>query len=443
MGPEKKGEMKRDGYIIEEITDWGNLQDSFDTVVRGCRRKQVTEGKWLIQHRDAFLLKVKEQIENAEIKLHPWHEKEINEGRKIRRIQVFCMKDRILINAVMSIVDKHVRPRLIRTTSSSIKGRGTHELKNYIQRDIAQDAQNMRYIYKCDIKKFYDNIPQQVIKDCNRKLFKDKRLLKILDLFTELMPNGISMGMRSSQGFGNILMNYAIDHVIKDQLKIKHYYRYCDDIVIACATKKECWQLRDKCHELMDNIGLKIKHSEAVFPLSEGIDFLGFVTYKNYSKLRKHIKQKAAQKLKKIKSRKRRQEIVAALYGMTKHCNSRNLIKKLNIMGDIKNFSDLGIKYCSADGKKQFDGQIVPVSRLKGKCIIIEDYETGIKTKHGENRTVVSFSYEDDRSTLYKFFTQSKYMLQALEQMAIKKTFPVRVTITECPSNGHTAYKFS
>ena len=437
--------MKREGYIIEEIIDWGNLQDSFDTVVRGSYRKRTREGKWLLKHRDAFLLDIKQQIENADIKFHPWHERIIKEGRKLRNIQVFCMKDRILINAVMSVVDRHVRPRLIRTTSSAIKGRGMHELKNYMQNDIKRDAENMRYIYKCDIKKFYDNIPQQVVKACNRKLFKDKRLLKILDIFTELMPTGISIGMRSSQGFGNILMNCVIDHVMKDQFKVKHYYRYCDDIMIACPTKKECWKLRNKCHELIERIGLEIKPSESVFPISEGIDFLGFVTYRNHSKLRKHIKKKSAKTLKKIKSGRRRREIISALYGMAKHCNSYHLLKKLSIMKEIKNFSDMNIKYCSTDGKKQFIGQTVSVSKLNGIPIILEDFETNVKTKHGDDRTVVSFRYdnEEDKETLFKFFTQSRYMLQALQQIEEQDGFPVRVTIVDCPSNGHSAYKFT
>jgi hypothetical protein len=45
--------MKRDGYIIEEIIDKQNLEDSFDEVIRGKLRKEIlVEGKWLIKHRE-------------------------------------------------------------------------------------------------------------------------------------------------------------------------------------------------------------------------------------------------------------------------------------------------------------------------------------------------------------------------------------------------------
>lgn len=140
--------MRREGYIIKEIVDWNNLEQSFDTVVRGTKRKESAEGRWLQRHRMQFIHQVRQQIITGEIRLHRWHSRTIEEGGKTRNIQVFCMKDRILINAVMSVVDKHVRPRLIRTTSSSIKGRGMHELKEYIARDIKEDPDNMQYFYK-------------------------------------------------------------------------------------------------------------------------------------------------------------------------------------------------------------------------------------------------------------------------------------------------------
>ena len=44
--------MRRDGHIIEEITAQENLEQAFDTVVRGTYRKSIREGRWLVQFRD-------------------------------------------------------------------------------------------------------------------------------------------------------------------------------------------------------------------------------------------------------------------------------------------------------------------------------------------------------------------------------------------------------
>ena len=62
--------MKRDGYIIEEIIDQQNLEDSFDEVIRGKLRKEIlVEGKWLIKHREKFLQSVREEILSGHISL--------------------------------------------------------------------------------------------------------------------------------------------------------------------------------------------------------------------------------------------------------------------------------------------------------------------------------------------------------------------------------------
>lgn len=152
--------MKRDGYIIEEIIDQKNLEDSFDTVVRGTERKNSVEGKWLIANREWFLAQVKQEIISGHLNLMPmhrtptdeelrnggFHTRDIWEAGKLRHIQVFCMAARIKVNAVMEVADRHIKRRFIRTTSSSIKGRGMHDLKAYIEDDLRKRG-NIRYWY--------------------------------------------------------------------------------------------------------------------------------------------------------------------------------------------------------------------------------------------------------------------------------------------------------
>lgn len=230
--------MKRDGYIIEEIIERANLESSFDTVVHGTKRKELKEGKWLLAHRESFLDDVAKEIASGHINVSNYHEKHIYEGNKWRDIQVFNMRTRIKINAVMSVVDKHLHRRYIRTTAASIKRRGMHDLKTYIEKDIQIYPKEMKYIYKFDIKKFYPTIQQDFVMYCIRRVFKDKRLISILEGFVRLLPNGLSMGLRSSQGLANLLLSLYLDHYLKDRYGIKHFYRYCDDGVIAAGSKR-------------------------------------------------------------------------------------------------------------------------------------------------------------------------------------------------------------
>lgn len=47
--------MRREGHIIEEIVEYGNMSDSFDQVLRGTKRKKSRQGRWLLAHRDEVI----------------------------------------------------------------------------------------------------------------------------------------------------------------------------------------------------------------------------------------------------------------------------------------------------------------------------------------------------------------------------------------------------
>lgn len=56
----------------------------------------------------------------------------IKEGPKEREIQILNYRDRIVVNAIMTILDDLLTRRMVYTTASSIKGRGTMYLKQVI-----------------------------------------------------------------------------------------------------------------------------------------------------------------------------------------------------------------------------------------------------------------------------------------------------------------------
>lgn len=348
--------MKRDANIIQEIVAQANLEESFDTVVRGTERKNLAEGKWLIAHREEFLAKVRQEVESGHIELGGFHLKHIKEAGKERNIQIFCMADRIKINAVMSVVDKHLHRRYIRTSGASIKGRGVQDLKKRIENDLRQHPDEIKYWYKFDIRKCYDTIKHDYVIEALHRVFKDARLLNILEQFVRLLPEDValSMGMRSSQGMCNLLLSIRLDHILKDRERVKYFYRYCDDGVIGASSKKELWRLRDICHDCINEIEQEIKPTERVFPVEEGLDFLGYVIFPEYTLLRKRVKKTFARKLAKIKSRKRRVEVVGSFYGMAKHADCHNLLRNLLSPREMKKFAELKISYTPSDGKRDF-----------------------------------------------------------------------------------------
>ena len=434
--------MHRIGYVIEEIIEPSNMEASFDRVLRGTKRKRSREGRYLLAHREEVIAELSRKISDGTFRVTGYREREVFEGGKLRRIQVLNMKNRIAAHAVMAVVDKHLKRRFIRTTSASIKGRGVHDLLAYIRRDMKDDPDNTRYCYKFDITKFYESIKPDFIMYCVGRIFKDKKLISILEGFVHMMPKGISIGLRSSQGLGNLLLSVFLDHYLKDRYGVRHFYRYCDDGVVLGKTKAELWKIRDAVHERITLVDLKIKENERVFPVGEGIDFLGYVIYEaDYVRIRKRVKKNFARKLHEVKSRRRRRELVASFYGMAKHADCNMLFKKLTGK-NMRSFKDLNVSYKPEDGKKRFPGTVVSIRELVNLPIVVKDFETGIKTEQGEDRCIVSIEQNGESK---KFFTNSEEMKNILAQVReMPDDFPFETTIkTETFGKGRTKYVFT
>ena len=191
--------MRREGYIIEEIADYSNMSESFNQVLRGTSRKRSRQGRYLLAHREEVIKELAERISDGSFRVSGYRERTIWEYGKARNLQILTMYDRIGVHAIMTVVDKHLRRRFIRTTSASIQGRGTHDLMKFICRDMETDPEGTGYGYKFDIHHFYDNVRQDFAMWCFARVFKDKKLLGILNSFIMMLDSGISFGLRSSQ----------------------------------------------------------------------------------------------------------------------------------------------------------------------------------------------------------------------------------------------------
>lgn len=436
--------MRREGNIIQEIVEYGNMSDSFDQVLRGTVRKQCREGKELLAHREEVIANLQREIADGTFTVTEYRERDIYEYGKHRRLQIVAMERRIGCNAIMNVVDKHLHARYIRTSGASIKKRGTHDMMLQVSRvlKVLKDNPRIRYAYQYDIRHFYDNVDHQVAKDAFAHVFKDKILLKILGSLIDMLETGISFGLRISQATGNLILSIHLDHHLKDEMGVKHFFRYCDDGLVLAETKAELWLIRDAIHEMLEAIGLEIKPNERVFPVSEGIDFVGYKIYPDHVLLRKRIKKKFAAKIKKIKSRKRRHELIASFYGMTKHADCANLNNKLIGVETMKSFKDLKVTYQPANGQKYFPGDTISIRDLVNLQIIVHDFQLGVKTREGEDRCVVSIEMGGQ---MKKFITNSDEMKNVLSQIGeMEDGFPFETTIkAQSFGNGKTKYVFT
>ena len=147
---------------------------------------------------------------------------------------------------------------------------------------------------------------------------------------------GLPIGNLTSQFFANIYLN-ELDQFIKHQLKAKYYIRYTDDFILLSQDREELlrWKEDIKCF-LIKELSLQLHPKrQKLQPVSNGIDFLGYIIRHNYILVRRRVINNLKAKLKEFKHcpEKLRQSVSSYL-GHFLWANSYYLIQKLGLAQD-------------------------------------------------------------------------------------------------------------
>lgn len=252
----------------------------------------------------------------------------LNEGKKKRDVyKLSFFPDRIAQWAILQVIEPFLVANMTADTYSAIPGKGIQPIVNdlrgyyktkrvdgkkksvWVPSILLSDEENTRYCYKIDLHHYYQSINHEVLKQKFRKVFKDPELLWLLDEIAdsintateedlielslsgeiEVDPNtGIPIGNYMSQYSGNFYLS-SFDHWVKEELHVKHYYRYMDDVVIFASSKEELHEIHRKVTAYTrDYLHLNIKGNYQIFPTKvRGVDFVGYRFFGEYTLLRK------------------------------------------------------------------------------------------------------------------------------------------------------------
>ncbi len=452
--------------LIPEIVSRANMESSFDYVVSHLDHED--QRKHMRPKKKYYVERLIKEIGDGSFRITPDDIRtlEVTDGPKRRVVQCPTVYHRVGCHAIMVVVEKYLYPTMIKNTGASIKGRGMHWLFHIIEEDFAAVPELMQYYYQSDICHYYDNISQLIMKSQIREYISDPVLLPMLYNFVELLQQGLSKGLRSSQCFANLHLS-KIDHKLCGM--VKHYtitkdgeemdilvgvgekvidgqdvrflyYRYCDDIVMFAATKKELWLLRIELVAALAELGLQVKTNEAVRPLSEGNDFLGFVNFGTHARIRKRTKKKFAKAIKRVKSRKRRQNLIGSFFGMASHADCRHLLKKLIAPSEykrlkhkrkMKDFGEFKLKQTTLDGKKNFRGNKISPRDLSAQGFIVVDFERGVvarRDKDDYNRRLQDAAARGISPTIVEK-PKEKYVMQVIYHPDLQDVWCNRTTL--------------
>ena len=271
--------------------------------------------------------------------------------RVIHKLPYF--PDRIVHHCIMQVLEPIWMRTFITDTYAALKGRGIHKGVSRVKLAL-QDRDNTHYCLKFDVCKFYPSVDHDILKSIIRRKIKDPDVLWLLDEIID-SAGGIPIGNYLSQYFGNLYLAY-FDHWMKEEKHCRHYFRYCDDIVILHSSKEFLHKLFREIQEyLSTNLKLSIKSNYQVFPVDKhGIDFLGYRFFHDYILLRKSIAQRFKAKVLRVQRdwrNMRPSQVVNGImsyWGWMRHGNCLNLAKRY-IGREIQHII---VEMCAEDGIK-------------------------------------------------------------------------------------------
>lgn len=280
--------MKRIGKIWKKIVDLDNIREAHKRASED--KSYYRDVKMVNSNPDYYLKEVQRLLITHEYEVSEYIVQLINDKGKERKLmKLKYFPDRIIQWAIML----QIEPLFTRTfcfhTCASIPKRGSKRINRLIE-EYLEDEEGTKYCYKIDVKKFYPNVNQRILKKLLRKKIKDKDLLWLLDLIIDSYPTevGLPIGSYLSQYLANFYLAY-FDHFLKEELGLKYVLRYMDDIVILAGSKDELHRVHEKVVEyLSTNLELQLKGNWQIFPTNvRGVDYVGYRHFSHYRLLRK------------------------------------------------------------------------------------------------------------------------------------------------------------
>jgi RNA-directed DNA polymerase len=326
--PLKQRLMKRISNLYEQIISIENLMLA-DKKAR--KRKAAQYGIQVHdRNREENIDRLHHMLLTKTYQTSPYHIFKIYEPKEREIFRLPYYPDRITHHAVMNVLEPVFVSVFTVDTYSCIKERGIHGAANAVKKAL-RDQEGTKYCLKLDIKKFYPSVDHEILKALLRRKFKDQDLLWLLDEVIDSAP-GLPIGNYLSQFLANFYLSY-FDHWLKEVKRVKHYFRYADDLVILSGNKGDLHKLLNEIgYYLRAHLKLSIKSNYQIFPVdARSIDFVGYRFYHTHTLLRRSTKKRFARKMAKDPNSKS----LPSYWGWAKHCNSNHLLNKLlkNLQG--------------------------------------------------------------------------------------------------------------
>lgn len=226
---------------------------------------------------------------------------------KRRLVQAPAFVDKVVQHALVdNILYEAITRSFILDNCASQIGKGLHfgldRLKDHMVDYWRKNKTSDGWVLKCDVHHFFASIDHDILKEKLRKKVVDDEVYELMCTYIDSTP-GLPLGYQTSQLLSLLFLD-DFDHFVKERLHIKYYVRYMDDFCLIHPDKKYLQYCQKEITRYLADLGLELNGKTHIFPLKNGMDFLGFHTYLTESgkvvrKLRRSSVKRMNAKLKK------------------------------------------------------------------------------------------------------------------------------------------------
>lgn len=259
---------------------------------------------------------------------------------KERIIMALPFFDRVIQHMIVNFIEPIFEKRFLFHSYACRKGKGVHEASKTLSKwlyelEVVQGKKI--YAIKGDIHHYFQSVSHDILKAEIRRYISDKALLKILDRIIDhngIFPPGVGIpvGNLTSQLFANVYLN-KLDQFVKHELKVKYYVRYMDDFIILSEDPAELRRILAIIEEfLRRELRLELNPKTTILAAKNGINFVGYIHYKDHKKIRKDARRRLTKLLKAFETGEVEVEYfdrsIESRFGHMEHADTYNYIRE-------------------------------------------------------------------------------------------------------------------
>ena len=264
---------------IEELTTLEKLNNAFYECAKVSHWKESTQ-----RYKSNLLIKnteLQDDLRNGNYRVSKTTDFIINERGKIRDINAPAVRDRVVQKVLcQQILIPYLSKPLIYDNYASLKGRGTSFAR---KRMVVLHHRFLRkhengYILQIDIKKYFNSIDHDVLKEMVReRIHEPPEIMELIDYVIDTSSNtgkGLNLGAEAPQIFA-IYYLAGLDNYIKSVRGVKYYGRYMDDMFILSESKDELKDLLTDIKTELKKVKLEVNdHKTHITPIRHGFTFM-------------------------------------------------------------------------------------------------------------------------------------------------------------------------